>query len=248
MERIQRIIGAGYTVEMVWECQFDKDILPRHPELKHHPVVQHPRLNTRDVLYGGRTEAIVLHYATREGETIQYYDLMSMYPYVCKYSKFPVGHRTFHVGDAYRDKQAMLSKEGIIKCTVLPPKRLYHLVLPYRCNNKLLFCLCRTCDVECNFSAECAHDTTAKGSITSTWILYEVRLAIQKGYQVLDILEVYEYEVRKYDPHTREGGLFAESINTFLKRKAEASGYSPWVQNPEDEERYFTTFNARDAC
>jgi len=65
---------------------------------------------------------MVLHYATREGETIQYYDVMSTYPYVCKYSKFPVGHPTIHVGNACRDKQAMLSKEGLIKCTVLPPR------------------------------------------------------------------------------------------------------------------------------
>jgi len=73
----------------VWGCQFDKDILLRHPELKEHPIVQHAPLNTRDVLYGGRTEAMVLHYALREVETIQYYDEMSLYPYVRKYFKFP---------------------------------------------------------------------------------------------------------------------------------------------------------------
>jgi len=58
----------------------------------------------------------------------------------------------------------------------------------------------------------------------STWVLDEVRLAIQKVYQVLDIMEVYEYEVTKYDPQTREVGLFVDYINTFLKLKAEASG------------------------
>ena len=65
MPRLQRITCARYTVEVMWECQFDKDIQPRHPELKHHPIVQPAPLNTRDVLYGGRTNAIVLHYATR---------------------------------------------------------------------------------------------------------------------------------------------------------------------------------------
>ena len=74
METLQRITGAGYTVEVVLDYQFDKDILPRHSELKHHPILQHAPLNTRDVLYGGRTEAMVLHYAAREGETIQYYE------------------------------------------------------------------------------------------------------------------------------------------------------------------------------
>ena len=73
----------------MWGCQIDKDILPRHPEMKQDPIIQHSPLNTSNVLYGGRDEAIILHYAIREGETIQYYDVMSLYPYVCKYSKFP---------------------------------------------------------------------------------------------------------------------------------------------------------------
>ena len=59
-------------------------------------------------------------------------------------------------------------------------------------------------------------------------------------------MEVYEYEVTKYEPHTREVGLFAEYINTFLKLKAEASDYPAWFRNPEDEERYVETFNAKE--
>jgi hypothetical protein len=35
-----------------------------------------------------------------------------------------------------------------MKCTVVPPMNLYHPVLPFRCNKKLLFCLCRTCVFE----------------------------------------------------------------------------------------------------
>ena len=63
----------------------------------------------------------------------------------------------------------MLSMEGLIKCTVLLTRRLYHLVLPFRCNNKLLFCLCKTCAVECNFGVECVHDTEWRAS--SEWHL-----------------------------------------------------------------------------
>jgi hypothetical protein len=58
-----------------------------------------------------------------------------------------------------------------------------------------------------------------------TWVLDEVRLAVQKGYQVTVIYEVYEYEVTQYDPQIREGGLFVDYINTFFKLKAEASWY-----------------------
>jgi len=38
-------------------------------------------------------------------------------------------------------------------------------------------------------------------------------------------MEVYEYEMTKYDPQTREGGLFSDYFNTFLKHQAEARGY-----------------------
>ena len=65
---------------------------------------------------------------------------------------------------------------------------------------------------------------TTQSSITSTWVLHEVLLAIQKVYEVLDTMKVYENEVNKYDPHTCEGGLFGDHINTFLKLKADASG------------------------
>jgi hypothetical protein len=74
-----------------------------------------------------------LHYKIREGETIQYCDVMSLYPYICKYFKFPVGHPVVHAGEACTDIDSMLKMEGLIKCQILPPKRIYHPVLPFRC-------------------------------------------------------------------------------------------------------------------
>jgi len=53
-------------------------------------------MNTRDALYGGLTEAMRLHYKIKEGEeSVQYCD-MSLYPYICKYFKFPIGHPIIH--------------------------------------------------------------------------------------------------------------------------------------------------------
>jgi hypothetical protein len=111
---------------MQWECEFDEGILARHPELKTHHLVQQSILNTRDALYGGRTEAMRLHYKVREGEQIRYWDVMSLYLFVCKYFKFPLGHPVIHVGDTCQEIDAMLRTEGLIKCCILPPKRLYH--------------------------------------------------------------------------------------------------------------------------
>ena len=64
MVRLEQIKQAGYQVEVQWECDFDKGILLDNTELKLHPVVQHSPLNTRDPLYGVRTEAIRLHHKT----------------------------------------------------------------------------------------------------------------------------------------------------------------------------------------
>ena len=91
MARLQQITSAGYTVEVVWGSKFDNDILPQHPEMKQRPISQHTPLNTRDALYGDRTEAMVLHYAIREEATIEYCDIMSLNTFVCKY--FKVAHR-----------------------------------------------------------------------------------------------------------------------------------------------------------
>ena len=86
MARLEQITKAGYTVKVMWECQFDESkIVERKPQLLTHPVLSHSPLNTRDALYGVRTEAMSLHYKIDEiAEAIQYCDIMSLYPYICK--------------------------------------------------------------------------------------------------------------------------------------------------------------------
>jgi len=74
----------------------------------------------------------------------------------------------------------------------------------------------------------------------------EVRVAVEKGYRVLEIYEVYEYQVTQYSPDQGEGGLFVDYLNTFLKLKGEASGYPGWVHSPEDEDRYMDSFWQRE--
>jgi len=59
---------------------------------------------------------------------------------------------------------------------------------------------------------------------------------------VLEIHELYDYAVTQYDTSFGEGGLFVDYINTFLKLKAEASGFPRWVRTPSDEERYIEEF------
>jgi hypothetical protein len=42
-------------------------------------------------------------------------------------------------------------------------------------------------------------------------------------------MEFYVYQTTQYDTQTKDGGLFVDYINTFLKLKAEASGFSAWI-------------------
>jgi len=92
MLRLEQITRAGYQVKIQWECEFEEK-----PELLTHPIILQAPLCTRDALYGGRTKAMRLQYKVRENETIQYVDVMSHYPYISNYFKFPIGHPTIHV-------------------------------------------------------------------------------------------------------------------------------------------------------
>ncbi|GFS50732.1 uncharacterized protein TNCV_111211 [Trichonephila clavipes] len=70
---------------------------------------------------------------------------------------------------------------GLAKCKVFPPKKLFHPVLPFQCNGKLMFPLCRTCAETLN-QKTCSH-TEEERSITGTWVTEEVKKAREKGYK-----------------------------------------------------------------
>jgi len=106
-----------------------------------------------------------------------------------------------------------------------------------------LFCLCKSCATEKNGNGEYAHETVAERALIGTWVIDEVRLAVQKGYEVIEIFEMYEYAITQCDSQTGQGGLFVEYVETFLKLKTVASGYPDWVRNPEDEDRYISNFH-----
>jgi len=105
-----------------------------------------------------------LNYKAREGEAIQ----------------LPVGHPVIHVGEACKDREACLSKKGLLKCSIVPPERAYHPVFPFCANLKLMFRLCRTCVLTSN-TGQCSHETDKHRALTSTRVIDEVRLAVQKG-------------------------------------------------------------------
>jgi len=141
-----------------------------------HPIVRQTPLCTRDALHGGITEDLRLHYKAQENETIQYVEVMSLYQYICKYFKFPVGHPIIHVGDACKNKEASFLMDGLIKCSTVPSQRLNNPVIPFRCNNKLMFFLCRSCAFTAA-SGECEHTENEDRPLNGICVMNEERLA-----------------------------------------------------------------------
>ena len=118
-----------------------------------------------------------------------------------------------------------LDREGITKCKVQPPTKLYHPVLSYKSNSKLILPLCSTCADTMN-QGNCTH-TDKERCIVGRWVVDKVRRAIEMSYGELDVFEFWEYEETCFDKDTNPGVLFAEYVNIFLKLKHESSDYHP---------------------
>ncbi|XP_046685819.1 uncharacterized protein LOC124371511 [Homalodisca vitripennis] len=230
--KMEKLSRTPYELVEMWQCGFNN--LKRDRDLTHlenHPVLTTLPLNPRDAFFGGRTGNAMTYHRCTEDEQIHYVDVCSLYPYVCKRGKYAISHPTIYIGDKECRERGMQA-EGLLKCKVLPPKDLYHPVLPARMNDKLMFVLCNDCGEELN-SGECQHSDDERALI-GTWTMDEIRRAVEKSYKVVEMYELWEYKMATFE----EGGLFTEFIDKFLKIKQEASGYPSWCVTDEDRERY----------
>ncbi|KAG8174743.1 hypothetical protein JTE90_012064 [Oedothorax gibbosus] len=144
---------------------------------------------------------------------------------------YPVGHP--EIITSADGKTEIEEYFGIIKCKVLPPRGLYHPVLPYRYDNKLMFPLCKTC-CETLQQTTCNH-TNAQRALTGTWVSEELKVAVKKGYLILKIYEVYHFK-------EQSDKLFRSYIDLFLKIKQEASGWPSDCQTEEDKILYIDNY------
>ena len=237
------IVDHNMKLIEIWECEFNwlakNDSILK--ELIKNGSIK-PRLNPRDALFGGRTNAFVLYYKVKVGEKIKYYDFCSLYPYIQKYGVFPIGHpvlitENFESIDKYF---------GLVKCKVLPPKKLYAPVLPARCDNKLVFSLCNKCSIQ--KKVKCEH-LNHERALEGTWVTLEINKAVEVGYKILEIYEIWHWvETTQYNRHTNpDGGLFVEYINDAVKRKLEASGYPPNCTTSEQKQKYIELIYQKEA-
>ena len=96
-----------------------------------------------------------------------------------------------------------------------------------------MFPLCKSC-VDTLNKNPCTHSEQER-AILGTWCHVELMKAIEKGYQIIKIHEVWHFPT-----HTDE--LFKEYVNTFLKIKQEASGYPKDCVTDEQKQAYIDEY------
>ena len=206
-------------------------------------VVEPPKIRD-DGFHGGRCEPVKLIYGfNSKGLKGKYLDVVGLYPTVMYYDRYPVGHPTrISKPDKYDNNWF-----GFIYCKILPPRGLYLPVLPYKQKTKqatkLLFGLCKSrmsrtgakcshfnttkgaikCSDRCTTKAcqECTHctHTDSERVITGLWTTVEMEKALEKGYKIVKIYDVWHFEQSSTE-------LWKEYIRKFLKIKLETSEFT----------------------
>lgn len=231
--------AKGYTVLKVWQSAWVSERTDEEFKMwREDPAVDSifptSALDPRDAFFGGRTNACKLKYEFDEeiGEHGMYVDICSLYPTVNYNDPYPVGRPTIYRFTDGQWSRKMRDEDrfynllegipdpasifGFVKCTVTCPDDLYHPVLPTkRPGGKLTF------DLE--------------SPKTGTWATPEILLALKKGYKIIGVHEMWDYD--------RTSDLFKEYVETFIKIKQEASGWPAGVEGDEaKEDAYLADF------
>ena len=198
-------------------------------------------LDPRDAFFGGRTNAVKLHHEVDQanGEKIKYIDVTSLYPWVNRTQEYPVGHPHVLVNP---DDQDIRHYFGMATIDILPPRELYHLVLPHRHKGKLMFPLCQACVEEemprpLLEKSHCCLHSYEQPTLRGTWCTPELVKAVAMGYTLIKI-----HEVLHFPPERRKRGLFEDYVNTWLKIKQESTGYPARATTPQYKTLYVTRY------
>ena len=207
-DKNNKITTVGYNLIEMWECKLKKDkSFQKYYKNDWNREVVGP-LNPRDAFYGGRTNATKLLYKFKEGECGKYVDFCSLYPTVQFYKKYPIGHPKKIISPEKYDTKWY----GFIKCKKSEKFE------------KLMFPLCISC-AQTKQQEKCQHSENER-SFIGTWTSDEVNKALEKGYKIIKIYEVWHFEKSTDD-------LFKGYIKKFMKLKLESTKYN--FKNDKEE-------------
>lgn len=202
-------------IETIWECDFNCQFM--NPYLLKCCQLMKPE----ECFYGGRTEVFQL-YANAEklGDEIHYYDVTSLYPSVYAHHLLPVGspkHLLGYLVDPNRFHPTASNRYfGFARIRITPKKSDLLGLLPQRCpeTGRLSFPVL---------------------PMEGCWGTEEIYLAMQNGYHLDEVYEIYYWEEdQRSDQHLRG------YVDYFLRMKQEAEGWKKLgasSDDPSDEEK-----------
>lgn len=161
----------------------------------------------REFFFGGRTE-VFSPYANADicDMQIKYLDVCSLYPTMCSFKMVPTGHPTIYFGSECDRNRISRNHSnpyfGYIRCRVKPNPHDQIGLLP-----------CKSEEDRLVFSLE---------EKIGMWFTEEIFLALENGYEILDI-----YEVHHFDQENRSDTLMRGYMEYFLRMKQESEG---WVK------------------
>ena len=86
----------------------------------------------------------------------------------------------------------------------------------------------------------CPH-SDADRMLRGTWCTPELVKAVEKGYTLIKIHEVWHFP-----PEQCQTGVFSNYVNTWLKIKQESAGWPNWCQTLEQKREYILRYQERE--
>jgi hypothetical protein len=241
----------GYEYKAVWEHVYDS-VIKTSEKFEAYLEATSPSSSTsssfvepeflpvtdRGSFYGGRTNCTKFYAEVEQDSRIYYVDVCSLYPYVCKYRPYPRGHPIVIREKFNYEANAYF---GVMACKLIPPKKLYHPVIPAKINNRLMFPLCRTCAEKKSQDGDCFHSDNDR-ALYGEWNTPEVYQAMSQGYRLEKIYSVIHYTEKFEYKDELQSGLFGAYVNKWLKLKAESSGFPANVKTEEEKKAYVQAY------
>ena len=106
---------SDFKIVENWEHEWNTRVEAQEDDQEKNEIIP------RESLSGGHTMAFALYYKCKNGEKIKYIDYTSLYPFVQKYGIYLEGHPQI-ITENFSNKKYF----GLIKCKIIPPRRLYH--------------------------------------------------------------------------------------------------------------------------
>lgn len=204
-----------YKIVSIWEHDFE------NARFSPTDVTLYSLMKPEDAFYGGRTEVFQLYaHAEKCDSEIQYYDVTSLYPSVYAHHPLPIGIPLHLLGDKIDHHRFHPTSSnryfGFARIHIIPNKSDLLGLLPQRDKEtgRLFFPVV---------------------PMDGCWGTEEIYLAMQNGYLVTCVYELYHWEKEEYsDQHLRG------YVGYFLRMKQEAEGWKKLgasSNDPSEEEK-----------